>query len=54
MLMEEVKNEFILDCLVRNLAPRTSQNFKKQILPLLIHDNKGNSENTLFPCLFAL
>ena len=31
MLMEEVKNEFLLDCQVRNLAPRTIQNYKKQL-----------------------
>ncbi|MBO6269971.1 MAG: site-specific integrase [Clostridium sp.] len=31
MLMEEVKNEFVLDCPVRNLAPRTIQNYKKQL-----------------------
>ena len=31
MTMEELKNEFILDCKARNLAPRTIGNFEKQL-----------------------
>ena len=31
MMMEELKNEFILDCKVRNLAPRTVRNYEKQL-----------------------
>ena len=31
MQMEEAKNEFILDCKVRNLAPRTVHNYEKQL-----------------------
>ena len=31
MLLEELKNEFILDCKVRNLAPRTIRNYEKQL-----------------------
>ena len=31
MEMEELKNEFILDCKVRNLAPRTVRNYERQL-----------------------
>ena len=31
MTMEELKNEFLLDCKVRNLAPRTIRNYEKQL-----------------------
>lgn len=31
MLMEELAKEFILDCKVRNLAPRTVRNYEKQL-----------------------
>ena len=31
MLLEELKNEFILDGKVRNLAPRTMRNYEKQL-----------------------
>ena len=31
MKMEELTKEFILDCKVRNLAPRTVRNYEKQL-----------------------
>lgn len=31
MKLEELKNEFILDCKVRNLSPRTVHNYEKQL-----------------------
>ena len=46
MLMEEVKNEFLLDCKVRNLAPRTIRNYEKQLSYFIrfLDDRQGVKE----------
>ena len=47
MLLEEVKIEFLLDCQVRNLAPRTVQNYKKQLSYFLRYLEKAQGVKDL-------
>ena len=47
MLMEELAKEFILDCRVRNLAPRTIRNYEKQLSYFVRFLNEGQGVKAL-------
>ena len=47
MLMEELAKEFILDCRVRNLAPRTIRNYEKQLSYFVRFLNEGQGVKEL-------